>query len=101
MSHMRFTLRRLIRPSIFALIASVAIGYLEVTVRLKADTTYLADATYQQSTSAGPFSVVEKSIFDLKNAMDDGRATSRQLVEQYLARIKAYDQAGPKINAFI
>ena len=27
--------------------------------------------------------------------------TSRQLVEAYLARIRAYDQAGPKINAFI
>ena len=45
--------------------------------------------------------VVEKSIFDLQPAMQAGRSTSRQLVEAYLARIRAYDQAGPKINAFI
>jgi Asp-tRNA(Asn)/Glu-tRNA(Gln) amidotransferase A subunit family amidase len=48
-----------------------------------------------------PFSVVEKTIFDLTNAMDSGRVTSRRIVEQYLARITAYDQAGPRINAFI
>jgi len=33
--------------------------------------------------------------------MEDGRATSRQLVEQYLARIDKYDKNGPAINAFI
>ena len=47
------------------------------------------------------FTVVEKTIFDLKNAMDARQVTSRQIVEQYLARIKAYDKDGPKINAFI
>jgi Asp-tRNA(Asn)/Glu-tRNA(Gln) amidotransferase A subunit family amidase len=52
-------------------------------------------------TPAPRFDVVEKTIFDLKNEMDSGRVTSRQLVEQYLARIKAYDQDGPRINAFI
>jgi amidase len=52
-------------------------------------------------TPAPRFDVVEKTIFDLKNEMDSGRVTSRQLVEQYLARIQAYDQDGPRINAFI
>jgi amidase len=47
------------------------------------------------------FDVVEKTIFDMKNAMDAGQVTSRQLVEQYFARIQAYDKDGPKINAFI
>jgi Asp-tRNA(Asn)/Glu-tRNA(Gln) amidotransferase A subunit family amidase len=47
------------------------------------------------------FDVVEKSIVELQNALTDGRVTSRQLVEQYLARIKQYDQSGPKLNAFI
>jgi amidase len=55
----------------------------------------------QGSATAAKFDVFEKQIFDLKNAMDSGQVTSRQLVEQYLARIKAYDQDGPKINAFI
>jgi amidase len=47
------------------------------------------------------FDVVEKTIFDLKNEMGSSRVTSRQLVEQYLARIAAYDRDGPRINAFI
>jgi len=50
---------------------------------------------------ASSFDVVEKTIYDLKNAMDAGEVTAHQLVELYLARIKAYDQNGPKINSFI
>jgi amidase len=33
--------------------------------------------------------------------MTDGRATSAGLVDAYLARIAAYDQRGPAINAMI
>lgn len=47
------------------------------------------------------FDVVEKSIGDLQTALEKKQVTSRQLVEQYLARIDAYDQQGPHINAFI
>jgi Asp-tRNA(Asn)/Glu-tRNA(Gln) amidotransferase A subunit family amidase len=47
------------------------------------------------------FDVFEKSITELQNAMAAGTITSRQIVEQYLARIDAYDQRGPMINAFI
>jgi len=50
---------------------------------------------------ARPWSVVEKSIAELQAAMQAGTATSKDLVSQYLARIKAYDQDGPKLNAFI
>jgi Asp-tRNA(Asn)/Glu-tRNA(Gln) amidotransferase A subunit family amidase len=50
---------------------------------------------------ASAFDVVEKSILELQNAMAAGTVTSRQLVEQFLARIDAYDQRGPEINAFI
>ena len=35
------------------------------------------------------------------DALKEGRVTSRQLVEQYFARIVAYDPQGPAINAFI
>jgi amidase len=52
-------------------------------------------------TPAARFDVVEQTIFEQQNAMREGRATSRQIVEQYLARIKAYDQEGPQLNAFI
>ena len=47
------------------------------------------------------FDVVEQSIPELQEAMTSGRVTSRALVEQYLARIEAYDQRGPALNAMI
>src|SRR5262249_49374619 len=56
-----------------------------------------AQGTPPQSPAA--FDVVEKSISDLQAAMRSGSVTSRQLVEAYLARIRKYDQGGPKINA--
>ena len=50
---------------------------------------------------APPFDVVEASIADIDAALASGRVTSRQLVEAYLARIAAYDQAGPALNAIV
>ena len=51
------------------------------------------------SGSAGAeFNVVETSIADMQRAMQDGSATSRELVQQYLARIAFYDK---KLNAVI
>ena len=45
------------------------------------------------------FDVMEKSIDDLQRAMQARDVTSRQLVDQYLARIDAYDRQGPALNA--
>ena len=42
---------------------------------------------------------MEKSIDELQRAMTDGKVTARQLVDIYLARIEAYDQRGPALNA--
>ena len=67
-------------------------------------TTIAAVALHAQRGAApqpAEFSVVEKSIVELKNALDSKQITSRQIVEQYLERIRTYDQAGPQINAFI
>jgi Asp-tRNA(Asn)/Glu-tRNA(Gln) amidotransferase A subunit family amidase len=47
------------------------------------------------------FEVHEQSILDLQGAMQAGRVTSRGLVESYLARIQAYDQAGPRLNSMV
>ena len=47
------------------------------------------------------FDPYEKTIDELQAALGKGQVTSRQLVESYLARIDAYDQQGPRINAFI
>ena len=45
------------------------------------------------------FEVMDKSIEDIQRAMQSGEVTSRQLVDIYLARIAAYDQQGPALNA--
>jgi Asp-tRNA(Asn)/Glu-tRNA(Gln) amidotransferase A subunit family amidase len=58
-------------------------------------------AVVRTQTPAASYDVFEKSITDLRLAMEEGRITSRQIVEQYLARIDAYDRRGPAINAFI
>ena len=47
------------------------------------------------------FEVHERSILELQAAQTEGRVTSRGLVEAYLARIAAYDQAGPRLNAIV
>lgn len=47
------------------------------------------------------FEVHERSIPELQAAQTEGRVTSRQLVQSYLARIAAYDQAGPALNAVV
>jgi len=43
--------------------------------------------------------LVETSIESLQHAMADGRVTALSLVVGYLARIEAYDRAGPRLNA--
>ncbi len=45
--------------------------------------------------------IVEAPVAALQEAMSAGRTTSRALTAQYLARIKAIDKAGPRINAVI
>jgi amidase len=47
------------------------------------------------------FELTHASIADINAAFDAGALTSEQLVQMYLDRIEAYDQAGPKINAVL
>ncbi len=47
------------------------------------------------------FDIMEKSIPDLQRAMEAGSVTSHQLTAIYLARIQAYDKAGPRLNAML
>ena len=51
--------------------------------------------------SKKPFDVTEKSIAELQQAMASGRTTSKAVTQQYLARIKSIDKAGPKLNSVI
>ena len=50
---------------------------------------------------AARLDLVEATVPDLLRALQSGLITSEQLVEMYLARIAAYDNAGPKLNAFL
>ncbi|MDE2720884.1 amidase family protein [Candidatus Palauibacter polyketidifaciens] len=50
---------------------------------------------------AAAFEVWEASIPELQAALESGAATSVDLVDAYIARIAAYDRAGPTLNAII
>jgi amidase len=45
--------------------------------------------------------LVEATVSQLQHAMKTGLITPEQLVDMYLARINAYDKAGPAVNAFL
>ncbi len=54
-----------------------------------------------RAASFGALEVTEASLTTLAAAMEAGRTSSVQLVDAYLARIAAYDHAGPAINTII
>jgi Asp-tRNA(Asn)/Glu-tRNA(Gln) amidotransferase A subunit family amidase len=60
-----------------------------------------ASCTLEHRESEEPFQVHEVGIAAIHQAMTDGRVTSRQLVEAYLARIDAFDRKGPALNSLI
>jgi Asp-tRNA(Asn)/Glu-tRNA(Gln) amidotransferase A subunit family amidase len=51
--------------------------------------------------SAQSFQVMETSIGDIHHAMRAGTLTCHALVEQYLNRIRDFDQQGPQINSML
>ena len=51
--------------------------------------------------SAKIFDLSTATVLDIQEAMNAGALTSEKLTELYLARIAAYEQAGPKLNAII
>lgn len=55
----------------------------------------------QSTARRAPFEVYEATISELQQAMTAGRTSSAELVDAYLARIAAYDQRGPELNAMI
>ena len=48
-----------------------------------------------------PFNLMESSIEQIHQAIAAGTLTCHSLVEQYLERIKAFDQQGPAINSML
>ena len=59
----------------------------------------LAMQTANAQVQAPAFKLLEATIPELQGALAAGRVTSRDLVTMYLARIAAYDQRGPALNA--
>src|SRR5688500_5553280 len=55
-----------------------------------------AEQSPRQDAPAGDFTVVEATIPQMRQAMADGRTTSRELVVQYLTRIATYED---RLNA--
>ncbi len=55
-----------------------------------------ACTTSTPATRGEPFTIVETTIPEMQDAMQDGRVTSRQLVEQYLIRMALYED---RLNA--
>jgi amidase len=54
-----------------------------------------------QHQGAASFQLVESTVEEMQLALQTRLLTSEQLVRMYLARIAAYDDAGPGVNAFI
>src|SRR6185503_3841056 len=63
--------------------------------------TVLAQQRTRPLTGTAPFHVEEKTIAQIHAALRSRQVTCRGLVEAYLARINAYDQKGPSLNAVV
>lgn len=81
-----------VRLSSLPLLLFFALSYLP-PLHAQSSASYLA-------APAGKFEVTETTIAETKEAIRSGRVTSRQLVEAYLARIRAYDQS-TRLNSII
>jgi amidase len=55
----------------------------------------------QQERDSHSFQLVEATIADIEQAFQSGVLDPAQLVGMYLARIAAYDQAGPMLNSYM
>ena len=73
-----------VRPASISLLAALVVG-LVLPGALAAQTLSLTEAT----------------IADISAALDAGTLTSEALLQQYLARIAAYDEQGPELNAIL
>ncbi len=53
------------------------------------------------SAAGQQFQLMEASISEIHRGFESGKLTCHSLVQQYLDRIKAYDQQGPSLNAML
>lgn len=75
-----------------------------ITLIVTPFSTYGVTSFAQAAGSPGtnePFVITEATIAEMQSAMQEGRLTSVQLVQQYLDRIAKYDDQGIKLNAIL
>lgn len=53
------------------------------------------------STSAAPFTVFEKTVSELQEAMTKGLTTSEDITREYLSRLSRYDRHGPTFRSML
>jgi len=61
----------------------------------------LMGLAFPAALSAQTLNLSEATIADINAAFDAGTLTSEALLRQYLARISAYDEGGPELNAIL
>ena len=54
-----------------------------------------------QASSPKPFTVFEKTVTELEDAMAKGITTSEDITREYLARLSRYDRSGPAFRAVL
>lgn len=74
---------------------------LSIALLLASSLASLAQERTRPRTRPAPFHVEEKTIARSHAALRTRQVTCRELVEAYLARINAYDQKGPSLNAVV
>lgn len=80
---------------------SSAVPASAVTLGLAALLAFTASPSAGQVGLSPPADVFEVGIPELQQAMEEGRLTAMDLVDAYMARIRAYDQDGPGLNAIL
>jgi amidase len=63
--------------------------------------TQVANWSVAGRTALPPFSVFEKTVTQLRDAMSQGQTTSEDITREYLARASAYDRSGPTFRAIL
>ena len=72
-----------------------------VALAISASATVMGSNAMAATKLTADIDVVEADIVTLQAAMQSGKTTSLALVRAYLARIRAIDKSGPRINAVI
>jgi len=76
-------------------------AFLSVFLLTLVATAMLLPLAAQQDRDPRTFQLVEATIADIEQAFQSGVLEPAQLVRMYLARIAAYDQAGPMLNSYM